>query len=142
MFIYVCPKCKKGFNDTTNPAQESIACTVAGRHIRMPCPHCHVPISIYEAGHYEEFKRREAEERVEDERREAERRVEDERQEAERRAEAEEERRKPIIDERKRSNKCYRCGRPLGFFDKLFGRTQHPMCNEQNVEFYPIHQDA
>ncbi|MGD9746610.1 MAG: hypothetical protein AB7I98_03025 [Verrucomicrobiales bacterium] len=70
----------------------------------------------------EERKRREEEQRIEAKRRAAERA-------------AEEARRKPIMEERVQNRQCRYCGSALGFFDKIFKRTNHKKCREQNGTF-------
>ncbi|MCB1243145.1 MAG: hypothetical protein KDN04_10450 [Verrucomicrobiae bacterium] len=69
-----------------------------------------------------ERKRREEEQRIEAKRRAAERA-------------AEEARRKPIMEERVQNRQCRYCGSALGFFDKIFKRTNHKKCREQNGTF-------
>jgi hypothetical protein len=70
----------------------------------------------------EEDARKEAEEKM---RRAAEKRGR-EQEEADKRAETQ--RRKPIIEERKRSKACVMCGQPLGFLDKVRSRDRHSTC--------------
>lgn len=48
---------------------------------------------------------------------------------------AEEERRKPIIEQRKRQKECHFCGRPLGLIYKMLKLTHHLNCNERNASF-------
>lgn len=71
---------------------------------------------------YQQKQARESRQRKETKRREAMPRTEDER-------------RKPIIEQRKRQKVCYFCGRPLGLIYKMLKLTHHLNCNEQNASF-------
>lgn len=47
--FYICPLCRQSFSETNNPKAEKLASTEAGKLLKVSCPHCGRPISLYEA---------------------------------------------------------------------------------------------